>query len=488
MSSPKDSLTDRHRPTFHFMPPANWMNDPNGLIQWNGVYHLFYQYNPNGAFWGTMHWGHATSEDLVHWKHMPVALAPSPEGVDADGCFSGCAVDVNGVAVLMYTGVRGDDQLPCIATSDDDDLSSWEKYAVNPVIHAPPSELETTIFRDHSVWKENGDWFQAIGSGVKGVGGTALLYRSSDFARWQYVDSLVPLEAVSQGIGRDATGWECPDFFELSGQHVLVAAMWDHRPLRVGYFVGSYADQRFTPALDGVVDAGECFYAPQSFTDDSSRRVMFGWLRESRSEQQQLEAGWSGAMSLPRVLSLLDDGSLGTAPAPEVERLRGRHVRLVDGELVLNQALPLEGISGYALELLVTVSASATGRVGVEVLRSADGSERTSVSYEVATKILSLDTRQSSLSEEAIGGEYSIEYAGSDDRPICLHVFVDHSVIEVFINDEKCISGRAYPVSDGASGIRLITADGASAFEMVEAWEMLPSRFTGVEDISVTDD
>src|ERR687893_1789285 len=104
---------DPHRPRYHFLPPANWMNDPNGLIQWNGEYHLFYQHNPFGPLWGNMHWGHATSSDLVHWTHQPIALAPTPGSPDEDGCYSGCMVVNGGMPTIIYTGLHGHDQYPC---------------------------------------------------------------------------------------------------------------------------------------------------------------------------------------------------------------------------------------------------------------------------------------------------------------------------------------------------------------------------------------
>ena len=128
-------MIDPHRPVFHFLPVKNWMNDPNGVIQWNGQYHLFYQYNPHGAFHGTIHWGHAVSSDLVHWRHLPIALTPTPEGLDKDGCWSGCAIDNNGVPTLFYTGVFP--QVQCTATSSDDHLLTWQKHP-EPVISAPP--------------------------------------------------------------------------------------------------------------------------------------------------------------------------------------------------------------------------------------------------------------------------------------------------------------------------------------------------------------
>ena len=155
---------DPHRPQYHFLPPANWMNDPNGLIQWRDHYHLFYQYNPHGPVWGSIHWGHAISDDLAHWRDLPIALEPTPGGVDEDGVFSGCAVDDDGVPSILYTGVRrlADDsrvELPCLATSSDDELRTWHKHPHNPVIASPPPGVDVLGFRDHSVWQEDGTWY-----------------------------------------------------------------------------------------------------------------------------------------------------------------------------------------------------------------------------------------------------------------------------------------------------------------------------------------
>lgn len=467
-----DVTADHHRPTFHFLPPRNWMNDPNGLIQWQGAYHLFYQHNPNGAFWGTMHWGHAMSEDLVHWKHMPIALAPSADGPDADGVFSGCAVDVHGAATLMYTAVRGDDQLPCIATSHDDNLASWTKSDRNPVIPGPPEELQTTIFRDHSVWREDGHWYQVIGSGIEGKGGTALVYRSPDFEEWEFVGSLVDVDALKTDIGRDATGWECPDFFRSGDSYVLTVSMWDRHPLRVGYFTGTYENNRFIPEHEGLVDPGASFYAPQSFSDDSGRRIMFGWLKESRSEEAHRRAGWAGVMSLPRELTVLDDGSLGTAPVAEIAELRNAHLRISGDRVANGELLPLGDIRGNAIELLVHVGSGTRDTVTIDVLCSRDGRESTSIVLDRERKTLALDTRRSSESADMDGGYYSLEDERCGDGPIALRVYVDHSVVEVFLNDERCITGRAYPAAVDASGVRVVTNDEAASVESIDVWSM----------------
>ena len=126
-------------------------------------------------FWGTIHWGHAVSKDLVHWRDLPIALAPTPGWADSDGCWSGCAINNHGVPTLVYTGVQGDFQLPCLATSLDN-LRTWEKYDGNPVLTSLPPDLDLVGFRDPMVWRENDIWFMIVGSGIKGAGGAALLF------------------------------------------------------------------------------------------------------------------------------------------------------------------------------------------------------------------------------------------------------------------------------------------------------------------------
>ena len=202
---------DPHRPRYHFLPPSAWMNDPNGLIYWKGYYHLFYQYVSNDPPWERKKWGHAASTDLVHWIDLPIASAPTPGGPDQDGCFSGCAVNQDGVPTLIYTGVRGDQQLPCLATSPDD-LIAWQKYAGNPVIATPPHDLDLFAFRDHTLWKEGAMWYQLVGAGIKGVGGVVLLYRSPNLLDWEYMYPLYTGDQRSIEPVWTGSMWECPDY------------------------------------------------------------------------------------------------------------------------------------------------------------------------------------------------------------------------------------------------------------------------------------
>ena len=341
-----DVAHDPLRPEFHLMPPHNWMNDPNGPVYWKGKYHLFYQLNPHAAVWGDMHWGHAVSADMVHWHHEAIAMAPTLGGADGEGCFSGSAVVVDGVPTFIYTGVQnappelvtirdGSDKLretQMLATAEDDGLLRWKKLET-PVIASPPEGMKVTGFRDPCPWREEDGWYLGVGSGERGVGGCVLLYRSQDLRRWEYLHKLAegkPNELKAANPCDSGEMWECPDFFEVDGQHCLFYSTEN----KVIWTMGEYDRHahRYTAKREGVLDHG-AYYAPKSFVAKDGRRILWGWIRETRPEAEFAAAGWSGAMSLPRELRIDAQGQLEMHPAAEVERLRGpaEHVAVKAG-------------------------------------------------------------------------------------------------------------------------------------------------------------
>ncbi len=461
---------DPHRPQYHFLPPSNWLNDPNGLIQWQGRYHLFYQYNPHAPVWGSIHWGHAISDDLVHWQDEPIALAPTPGSVDEYGVFSGCAVDNGGVPTLVYTGVRkradgSRTELPCLATSSDPDLRSWEKHSANPVIAGPPAELDVLGFRDHSVWREADTWHQLVGSGIRDVGGTALLYRSPDLVSWDYLGPICVGDP-------DETGhmWECPDFFRLGERHILMVSPI---PLRKTlYFAGSFAELRFTPEHQGVVDDGGYFYAPQSFTDAQGRRIMFGWLWEGRDEAAQRTAGWAGVMSLPRRLTPRGDERLGMEPAPELRVLREQQqTSLRDVPLDLSHVVDARGA---ALEIVAEIRPGTAAQVGIKVRRAPGGAEETVIAFDTASRWLAIDRHQASLdpATDAHRDTRGTSVAGGEGEPVRLQVFLDYSVVEVFANGHACLASRIYPSRTDSLGVEVFASGGSAQLSALDVWQM----------------
>ncbi len=458
---------DPHRPGYHLTAPAHWLNDPNGLIQYDGTYHLFYQYNPGGPFHGSIHWGHATSDDLLTWTDQPVALAPDPDGPDRDGCWSGCAVvDDDGTPTILYTGGRGRDQLPCLATAANEELTGWNRDPRNPIIETVPVDpplLETdnwaAEFRDHCVWQADGVWYHLIGAGLEDGGGVVLLYRGESLDSWEYVGPL-----LSGEYNRPFTVWECPELLEFDGRQLLHVSNYE----TVRYVVGT-ADLEapdFAVEHEGIIDHG-CLYAPQSLETDNGRQLMWGWLKPDRTVDAQWDAGWSGCFSLPRELSLDAEGRLRQHPAGELRELRDRHVAvettLADGDFTELS------LSGNCYELSLTAECDPDATLELGVFESPARSERTTIRYDGTA--VGVDRSESSHSHEIGTDEQRVDVPG---ETLDLQVFVDGSVLELFINGRECLTCRVYPTRRDADGVSLSAVGGDVVVEL-DGWELLPT-------------
>jgi beta-fructofuranosidase len=425
---------DPERPQYHLQPAHGWMNDPCGPIYWRGRYHMFHQYNPHAAVWGDMHWAHATSPDMVHWRREPIALAPTPGGPDQDGCFTGTAVVADGKPTFLYTGVQrvppaqatlrdGNSNLretQCLAVAEDDALLHWRKLP-QPVIAAPPTGMAITGFRDPSPWHDDkdGQWYMVVASGEKGIGGNVLLYKSADLRHWQYLHPLAEGKWNGKpGANPVDTGemWECPDFFPLDNKYVLIHSTEGRTMWQIGTL--DRATMLFHAESEGLLDHG-AYYAPKTQLDAHGNRILWGWIQETRPQADYSAAGWAGMMSLPRRLSV-ENGVLIMAPAPEITSLR---------------TAPR---TGSAVRRLPTAAQEI--RLSLQPTTSSSPFEQSFVDIQGAAILLRADP-QLSPGTARIGNK---EMSGIDKGPLDLHIFLDHSVAEIFLNHRHVITHRYY--------------------------------------------
>lgn len=444
--------SDRLRPAFHFLPAGRFMNDPNGCVQFGDEYHMFFQHLP---YWGEPNassapgWGHAVSRDLVHWQRQPIALMPIPKSYDADAVASGCCVIDQGVPTIVYTSVPP--QAQSLARSFDG-MRTWRRYAGNPVIPQPPAiEGLEEGFRDPFVWREGNAWRMIVGSGIRGQGGTALLYESSDLIDWKFLGPLCT------DMGPDCCQWECPNFFPLGDQWVLVVSplLRSLPSLRgpVQYSIGRYDGRRFTPGPWHPMDLGGpgVYYAPNSLEDSRGRRIQWGWVMGGGEQ-----GPWDGMLTLPRQLELGSNGQLRIWPVEEVDSLRKTPLAdLPARELKAGQSL--EVCRGAQLDIVVQYARRGSGRLEFRLFDS-DNAPATTVQFDLASR------------ELRSGDKAGIVAGGAGDSGT-IRLLVDRSVIEVYVDHRAVMSLRAAPPA-GAEGFRVTAAQDSVSLARVQAWSM----------------
>jgi len=474
---PSRLASDPRRPQFHFLPAANWMNDPNAPIYFRGKYHMFCQYNPNGAFWGDMHWDHAVSADMVHWKHLGVALAPTSGGPDADGCFSGTAAVQDGRVVILYTAVRSVPEAQatikdgahsyletqCLATANDPELRTFTKLPA-PIIATPPPGMAVTGFRDPSPWRQGHWWYMTIGSGLEGKGGAVFLYKSRDLRNWEFVHILAQREGSNAVVPehQDAREvWECPEFFALGNKHVLIYSTSGKSYWLAGDFDPSA--MTFHPEQSGVLDYGS-YYAPKTQLDKFGNRILWGWIPETRKLEEHKAAGWAGVMSLPRVLSMGGDGRLRINMAAEINKLRGHEqIFRVTAEEEQNER-QINGlrIKQYSGEILCTARKDA---YPYELSLCGAG----------ADKEVWLTVKYDPLHPSQILIDGTLLPVGLDEKAdLELHLYIDGSVIELFVNKQAACTKRVYCPGNSAHDLRLQWTGKTSSIVKLSVRNMAP--------------
>ncbi|TDL78503.1 glycoside hydrolase family 32 protein [Peribacillus frigoritolerans] len=454
----KPILTEKYRPQFHFTPEEKWMNDPNGMVYFQGEYHLFYQYHPYSTIWGPMHWGHAVSKDLIHWEQLPVALHPDEHGA----IFSGSAVvdwenttgffdDQPGLVAIYtshdtYPGSDRPRQRQCLAYSSDNGRT-WTKYSGNPVL----VDETKTDYRDPKVFwhSETKHWIQVLATGQ-----SATIYKSPNLIDWQFASEFAE--------GSHAGFWECPDLFPLpidSGKEkwVMLVSLGDTgehaEGSRTQYFIGDFDGETFVNdhEKDTVLwlDYGRDNYAGVSWSDLPGRRIYIGWMSNWRYANQVPTKEWRGVMTIPRELSLsssADGVRLIQKPVSEAQVLRKGSASFKDKVVTTEQPVSIP-LKSPLLELNLEVEFEGPAIAEFTIQHSE--AEKTIIRYDSETETLSADR---TASGEA---DFSASFPAVQEAPlkmkdntIRLQLLLDASSIELFGNVGECaITSLLFPES-----------------------------------------
>jgi sucrose-6-phosphate hydrolase SacC (GH32 family) len=486
---------DKHRPQYHFIPPQHWMNEPHALLHFKGIYHITYQHNAHGPFWHNISWGHAMSEDLVHWKDLPDAIVPERDTVAPDGIWSGSAnVDADGNPVLFFTAgnnAMNPNQMTGLARSTykDDGIV----HLTNWIVHdTPVTVLDQNLeimghkvmpfeFRDPYVWREGEFWCQLVGAGVQNIGGTALLYTSTDLVNWTYrgpfhVGDMHRYPLVSMM-------WELPVFLPLGqSKHILLYSPWwapghasAHFLKYVPYWIGSWdaAALKFTPDHEEprIFDYGEHFTGPSGSVDEQGRTIVFNIAQTKWTAQMAYDSGWNGNAGLPIILFLHEDGQLGVKPIPEMDTLRRDHLVALRNVSVEDANAQLSRIGGTMLEIALTARVPEGERLGISVRRSPRAEEETRIGYDARHEWFFINRDCSSLTanvhqQGVQGGSLQL-----DGGMLRLKVYLDQSMIEAYANDRKSITSRVFPTRDDATGLQVWSSSDVE-IERLDVWRM----------------
>ncbi|WP_347862117.1 sucrose-6-phosphate hydrolase [Salimicrobium sp. PL1-032A] len=453
--------SDPYRQAYHLMAPVGLINDPNGLIKWGEDYHLFFQWSPFKTGHGTKVWGHYHTKDFVHYTLEEPALVPS-EWYDKDGCFSGSAIEEQGMLHLFYTGhteENGEILEEYQASAVSEDGRTFRKQEM--LLERP--EGITPHFRDPKVWKEGQRWYMVVGAQTEEKRGAVLLYESSDLKQWSYVKRL------AEALQEEGYMWECPDFFRLDGLDILMFSPQGIAPddisfqntYQAGYVIGRQKGAQWERGDFRELDRGFEFYAPQTFEADG-RRLMIGWMGvpdQYEEAHPTLQNQWIHSWTLPRELAWNGERIVQT-PIAETKAWRTSELPVSRTETIENDQREVEDINGRVME--VAIDFEQIGDMwAVEMFHEA------SLSYKKSRNLLTLSRPHPEDAEQTQFRHVQL------DKPLkSLHMFFDHSSLEVFVNDgEEVFTSRIF--ADAALTDLAFTSLGASTFH-VKKWDLAP--------------
>jgi beta-fructofuranosidase len=453
---------DHHFPRYHVRPPTGFVNDPNGPVRIGDRWHLFFQYSHDTARTGSVVWGHASSADLATWSYHRPALSPHPGGPDRNGCWSGNTVLCEHEVVAFYSGSRNGHPYQSVLLARSAD--GGESFGV-PVQVVDDPEPAVAEFRDPFVWRENGGWSMVVGAGSRGEGPSARLYTSEDLEKWEYRGPYAAA-APTPELGEM---WECPQVASFGSRDALLVSAYEFGaggPGRVIALTGGRTEYRLVPEHSSLVDHGPNFYAASVLRDGGDGPIVWGWVTEGRAGEWAREADWSGMISLPRVLSLRNDGRIASTPVDSLATLRSSEITSSE---ISSTGIGLsggrfEGVPAQ-FEALLELSGRRDGVTRMS-LGTAAG-ERVDVLVDWAAGRITIDRERASLDPRADRGAHSFEEPLTGG--LSLRWFVDGSVGELFTGSGRVATFRFYPTAPPPWTLEV---DGVTAADAIRVWRL----------------
>ncbi|MCW0484454.1 GH32 C-terminal domain-containing protein [Gaoshiqia sediminis] len=467
---------DFNRPKYHILPAANWTNETHGLIYYKGKYHIFNQKNGNNVYLGQINWGHFSSPDLMQWtEHRPV-LTPEP-GYDQLGIWSGHAViDDSGTPAIMYTGGNGGPNGMCLAFPKDSSLIEWEKYNGNPVVDGPPQQYTRKDFRDPYVWKENDTWYMIVGFGIEEdvKKGTVLLYQSSDLKNWEYLHPLFTGDPANDGSG---IFWEMPVFWKMNGKYILSVnpIPYDGKPAVAIYWVGDFVNYHFVPdhKKPQKLEVINRMLSPSVALDEDGQTTAIAIIPDLIPAEMQMKQGWTHLYSIPRTWDLVN-GKIYQQPHPAIQKLRKDQTSFPEQEITPGKNLVVS-TGKHQLEIIAKIVPQNCERFGFNIGKNAENGEVTPICFDLKNDKLLVDLTHSSKNEQIYKKMESGDYKLNKNEPVELHLFIDGSVVEGFINGKDAFTTRIFPEFENSNEVELFSEGGNILLKELMLWGLKSS-------------
>lgn len=463
---------DFHRPKYHILPAANWTNETHGLIYHKGKYHIFNQKNGANVYLGRINWGHFSSPDLVQWtEHRPV-LTPE-EGYDQYGIWSGHAViDDSGRPTIMYTGGDGKEFGMCLAYPEDDELIKWKKFENNPVVQGPPKHFSRVDFRDPYLWKEGDAWYMIIGFGVVDDGvekGTVLLYKSTDMKNWEY---LHPLYTGNRPVDDTGIFWEMPVFWKINGKYILLVnpIPYKGKPAITLYWTGDFKNEKFVPdhKMPKKLEVINRILSPSVALDKDGQTTAIAIIPDLIHPKLQMEHGWTHLYSIPRTWDLVD-GKILQKPHPALQKLRSDYTSFTEQEIKPGENMAISK-GQQQLEIIAKIIPQNADKFGFIVGKNKDNGEETKIYFDLRKDEMIVDLTNSSKNKLVAKRIEKGTYKLNRNEEVVIHLFIDGSVIEGFINEKDGFTTRIFPEFENSNEIELFAEGNSLKLLEMKVW------------------